>query len=393
MSNSAALLITYSDVQNDPRVRRQIDWLASDGWSVDTIGLGAHPSENVQKHFALQPQPAWVRTRIGGVLNYGVLPRKLRFRNLMLTRIPQEVLASIAEGRYGLIVFEEFDFLPLLEFKSVFTDSALNTHLHLDLHEYRDRRLTLNSLRRRLSDRYYRWRRSLIGHPAFNSRTTVASKIAEFYAEDFGFPPPLVVRNSPPRAELVPRDVDGNNIKLVFHGMASRARGLQEILAAMHTIDERFTVTFMLTGNPDVVLEMKALAEPFGDRVTFEQPVPMTEVTRTINKYDLEVIFLPPLWRNLEFALPNKFFEAVQGRLGVIIGESPMMTDLVNEYENGIIVDGWTSDDLARTINGITPEMVREYKAAADRAADALNAEVEGKAFLRAVTASTERSS
>ena len=55
----------------------------------------------------------------------------------------------------------------------------------------------------------------------------------------------------------------------------------------------------------------------------------MSELTRAINGYDFEFLFLRPDWANLEFALPNKFFEAVQGRLGIILGHSPMMEEIV----------------------------------------------------------------
>src|SRR5690606_7027880 len=128
-------------------------------------------------------------------------------------------------------------------------------------------------------------------------------------------------------------------------------RGISEIVGALGQLEDRFTVTLMLTGDPALISQMATKIEPLGDRIVIVPPVPMTEVSTAINKFDLEIMFFPPIRRNLEFALPNKLFEAVQGRLGLIIGASPMMAELVRKYSNGVIVEGWEPGDLASAIN------------------------------------------
>lgn len=385
MSKRRILLISYSDLHKDSRVRRQIDWLSSAGWSIDTLGLGPHPAEEVATHFGLIDQARWVRTRAGSALIYGLLPSHMRFRFLTVDRIPRALRERIARGYYDCIIFEDYDFLPLLTLRKIFTPEAVKRQVHLDMHEYRDPRLKLTTIRRRLTDRYYRWRRSLIGHPAIDTRTTVANKIAQLYADEFGLEEPKLVRNIPPGEEIIPSPVNDNDIKLIFHGMASWARGFQEIFAALPTLDERFSMTFMLTGNPSIIQKVKELARPFGNRVSFVEPVSVAEVASRINEFDLELILLPPHTVNLEYALPNKLFEAIQGRLGVVIGQSPMMAEIVDEFDLGVIVPGWTPEDLANTLNSLNAERVREFKAASHIAAQTLNAETEGRAFLAAL--------
>jgi len=385
LTQQRVLLIPYSNVKEDPRVRHQIAWLANSGWTVDTLGLGEHPADTVSTHYALVAQRPWVRSRIGSMLIYGIFPSQARFQFLMLDRIPKELLVKIAAGAYDCIVFEDYHFLPLLTRRKIFTPLALKRQIHLDMFEYRDPRLKLTSVRRLLTDRYYRWRRALIGHSAIDTRTTVASRIAELYVDDFGVKLPTIVRNAPPPENLTPSEVSDDNIKLVFHGMASWARGFREIFAALPLIDRRFSMTFMLTGNQSLIAEVKKLAEPFGDRVTFVSPVAMTEVSSRINEFDLEIIFLPPKTANLEYVLPNKLFEAIQARMGVVIGQSPMMEQIVNEFDLGVIVPGWTSDDLAATINSLTAERIRELKNSAHQAAGVLNADAEGQTFLAAL--------
>ena len=197
----------------------------------------------------------------------------------------------------------------------------------------------------------------------------------------------MLVRNSPPFHDQPPSAVDPQNIKLAFHGMASWARGFRDIIDAMRMLDKRFTMTFMLTGSQTVIDELAEYARDLGDRVKIVPPVHMSEISEAINQYDLEIIFFRPLNRNLEYALPNKFFEAVQGRLGLVIGQSPMMAEIVKQSENGIIVDGWTAADLAAAIGSLTAEQIAKFKAASDRAAHTLNAEVEGVVFLQMIEA------
>src|SRR5690606_15100504 len=111
----------------------------------------------------------------------------------------------------------------------------------------------------------------------------------------------------------------------------------------------------------------------------------MLEVASRLNEYDLEIVFYPPRSTNVRLALPNKAFEAIQGRLGLIIGHSPMLEDIVQEYGNGVIVDGWDGADLGHALASLTPADVRRIKGASDSAARVLNAEREGKVFLAAV--------
>ncbi|MBB5632660.1 glycosyltransferase involved in cell wall biosynthesis [Cryobacterium mesophilum] len=385
--SKTALLISYSDLFSDPRVRLQIEWLASDGWAVDTLGLGRHPSPSVREHFALGPLASWTKSLWGRLITYGVLPRAARFRHLMAERIPREVLDRVGSSEYDLIVFEDYDFLPLLTMSHIFPPTARRGRIHLDLHEYRDPRLPLVSIRRVLGDRYYRWRRSLIGHPTIDSRTTVATRLADMYARDFGFTLPVIVRNIPPFIAQNPRPVEPDRIRLVYHGMASWSRGLRQIVDALPSIDDRFTMTFILTDVPHVVAELTALTAPLEGRVQILPAIPMTEISATINEYDLEVMFFPPTTPNLRFALPNKLFEAIQGRLGLVIGDSPMMAEIVREYGNGVVIEGWSAQDLARTIGDLTVEDVTRFKQASDRAAHDLNAEAEGSIFLAAISA------
>lgn len=391
-SGRRALLLSYSDIARDPRVRRQVDWLTQDGWTVDSIGLGDHPTPDVRDHFGLREPSRWVTTRIGILLTSFLLGSKRLFRLQVTDRIPGAALQRLRAGEYDLVVFNETEFTPLLSDRRDYTPAAARAQVHVDLHEYHNPQLRRRTLGGRITARHYRWVRRHIGHPAITSRSVVNDPIGRLYVDEFGIPPLTPVRNAPPFVDQRPSAVDGEAIRLLFHGQAAWQRGLTDILEAMRALPERFTMTFMLMPNPALipVLQEQINAHPAKDRISIVPPAPMREIAQRINEYDLEVIFYKPLGRNLEFALPNKFFEAVQGRLGVVIGDSPAMSEIVREHGFGVIASGFDSSDLVSALSSLTAEDVGRLKRAADEAAGELHAAHEGRAFLRALAPAAE---
>lgn len=384
-----ALVIVMSPITRDPRVRRQIDWLTEDGWIVDTVGPAGQHVEEVREHFGLADAPGWVQTPFGSAIIYGLLPHRAKFRVLTRNRIPNEVSKRISRGYYDLVVFNDHHFLPWIADRKTYTSSALAQPIHLDIHEYVTPRVERDSLWRKFAGPYYDWIRTFIGDPRFATRSTVVPGIADLYAAEFNLPPLAIVRNCPPYVEQVPLAVEPGKISLLHHGGASWHRGIYQMIDAMRMADERFTLTLMLVGADEEVRKFKEHAKGLEDRVLFVPPVPMQSLARAVNVYDLEVMFYPPLNRNLEFALPNKLFEAVQGRLGLVIGESPAMADLIGRYGNGIVVTGWTGEDLGRALNALTENEVERMKNASNAAAPELSAEAEKTVFFETVMGST----
>ena len=103
------------------------------------------------------------------------------------------------------------------------------------------------------------------------------------------------------------------------------------------------------------------------------------------NEYDIGLYLLRPANFNNRFALPNKFFEFVQGRLAVAIGPSPEMARIVHEYGLGIVAEDFTPETLAQELNNLDPPAIAGFKQAAHAAADELCAERNEGVFLRVV--------
>ena len=388
--NKRVLIVVKSPITRDPRVRRQIEWMIQDGWSVDTVGPVGHHVPGVETHFGVSHAPAWTRSRHIAPLLYALVPHGLLFRFLLENRIPQTVKQRIAGDHYDLILFNDHHFLPWIRTRAVFTTDVVRRGIHLDMHEYVAPTVPSGSWVRSLAVRYNDWVRSFIGDPRFASRSVVASGISRLYASEFDIPPLAVVRSAPAYVEQIPSVVDTNVIELIYHGAAHDNRGIPELLEAMETLPDRFHLTLVLVGDESKIAEYRHRAESKRLRVSFAPPVPVDEIATYINKFDVEVMFFPPRTRNLEFALPNKLFEALQGRLALAMGESVMMTEIVAEYSNGVVATGWSAADLAQALELLTAESVTAMKSNSDRAAREISAETERAAFFESIGSTSE---
>lgn len=381
-----ALVAVESRIERDPRVSRQIDWLTQDGWRVDSLGLGDSSALGVRDHFPIADVAPWKLTKFGTAVIYGLLSHRKKFEVLTLARFPAEVRSRVRNGDYDLIILNDRHFVPWIAERRDFTSAALSGHVHLDLHEYFIPKLKRDSLWRIATASYYEWCRRLFAHRAFTSRSTVNSGIAKLYAAEFDIATPAVIRNSPPFVDLEPSDVDPENIKLIHHGTARWDRGLRQMIDAVRMSDRRIELTLMLVGEESVLAELRDLFADIADRVALVPPVQMESLAQEVNQYDLEVIFYEPTSKNLELALPNKLFEAVQGRLGLLIGPSPEMVKIIETYGNGAVAAGWAPSQLAEVLNGLDAESVAKMKWSSHNAASELNSETERKVFRDVVS-------
>jgi hypothetical protein len=101
-----------------------------------------------------------------------------------------------------------------------------------------------------------------------------------------------------------------------------------------------------------------------------------------LNDFDLGVYLLEPNSFNNRYALPNKFFEFLQGRLGVAIGPSPEMARIVRDTGAGIVAPDFRPETLAAALNRLTADDVRRFKQAAHAAARTYSAEANRGKFL-----------
>jgi hypothetical protein len=219
-----------------------------------------------------------------------------------------------------------------------------------------------------------------------SSWTTVGPGIADEYERVFGFRP-AVVTNATPFHDLSPRPV-GSPLRLVHSGGAQRPRRLELIIDGVLEAHTDASLDLYLTRNdPAYLAELEQLAAAGDGRVRILPPVAYRDLIPTLARYDVGIHVLPDINFNHRWALPNKVFDYVQARLGVIVGPSPEMARLVRGNELGLVTSGFTAADVARAVEALTSVGVTEMKRAAHRHARELSAEHEASVWARAIAA------
>jgi hypothetical protein len=363
----------YSPVGSDARITKQVRWLEAAGYQVDILSRGPEHPDATGRGFTIGEL-----TERLPLIFHAFLPFPLRFRGTVEKFVPT---AELEGQKYDLIIVNDHHLLPWAV-KAI--PAMANGPVVLDLHEVYSGNGTDLTYKVFVGP-YDDWLLTFIASPVFTSYQTVAEGIADLYRDQYGIERPTVIRNVAPYEELEPSPVDPENIMLVHHGYASVERGIDLMLDASLLLEPRFHLVLMVLGDDRMLAPLREHPAIAAGRAELREPVGVTEVARTLNAYDLELIFFPPRFANNTFALPNKFFESVQGRLGVVIGQSPEIVGFVRDHGLGVVIDGWEPQNLAAALNALSAEDIAAFKQGSARAARELSTEGEGPRFLAAI--------
>ena len=351
------LILSYSQLFRDARLLRQIN-LFSTEYAVTTCGYGPAP-EGVVAHHEIPSD---------------ITARQLD-RKLLVARRYQQAFDSLPITQYvrGLFGTGDFDVILANDVDTVPIAVALQPvgGVHADLHEYATRQ----------QEELWKFRWFIAPYLAHlirkhvrraDSVTTVGAKLAQQYEEEFGVKCGVVL-NAPHRADLPVHPV-GDPIRLVHAGGATPAR-LDTMLAALELVTSGATLDLFLVESGGGYVEQvrqRFLGHP---RISVHAAVPTNELVATLNQFDVGIHILPPISFNHRYAMPNKLFDFVQARLGVLTGPSPEMAALVREHSIGFVTADFTPEAVAQQIDALTPEAVLAAKEHSDTAAQVLCAE------------------
>lgn len=362
-----ALVLVFSNLKHDARVKRQISWLRKTH-SVTAVCFDAEDTPGVE--FIRISQ-----TRL-------TLPRKGLLALALLFRVHQPAyklfhdygfLKAKIKDTYDLIVANDIDTLPLA---FALKGSA---KIIFDAHEYAPRHFENNKIWKTFFQPFYL---SLCNRyiPRTDGMLTVGKGLADEYAKNFGVSP-VIITNATRYVNIDPSEVESNRIRLVHHGIVNPSRRLELMVEMMNHLDERFSLDMILMTSDYASARTKAYISSFrqmaeaNPRIRILPSVKSDDVVNTINRYDMGVFLIPPVNFNYANTLPNKLFDFIQARLGIAIGPTPEMASIVNRYGNGVVADDFTPKNLAAKLNGLRTEDVERFKQQSATAAHDLNAE------------------
>lgn len=366
------LILSFSDHGRDPRVHRQIEALRK---RHELVAAGfAPPAVPGVRFVDLRPPPAPLAARRSQALGLVRIVARRFERAYWGNRTVRFALARLDGRRFDAVVANDIDTLPLA------LRVAGSAAVLFDAHEYYPEHFAQE-----------RWWRHVMGPhfthlcatymPRAAAVTTVSAGLARRYREEVGVEAEVVI-NAPELEPLEPSRVE-TPIRLLHHGIADRRRRLDLTIQAMRHLDERFRLDLVLLDDGSGELgRLRALAA--GDsRIAFPEPLPMPEIPRFANSYDVGLFLLEPRTFNQLHVLPNKLFEFIQARLAVAIGPSPEMAAVVREWDCGVVADDFTPAALARAVGGLDAKRIAALKQRSHAAAAELTADRARGALVR----------
>jgi glycosyltransferase involved in cell wall biosynthesis len=357
------LCVSFSPIHADARVLRQVEVLRQHG-EVTTVGYGAAPP-GVAKHIEIPAGAASLPQTPLGVWRLALRRhRAVELKSPGEAAVLHEVLAS---GPWDLVVANDARALPLAF--AAKGDAAI----WADMHEWApEERATV-----------FIWR-VLVGPymdhlcrvylPRATAVTSVSAGLAKLYEDTFGLTTETI-RNAADLQDLKPSPIDPDHLRLVHSGTADAERNIVELIDAVTQLGNRFSLDLYLLEVPGGHLDeikSKAAGNP---RVTVHDPVPPDTLPRVLNQYDLGVFLYPLKTLSHLYHLPNKFFDFVQARLGLVFSPAPEIDAHIAKYGIGIITKDTSAEALVEALRELTAEQVMAFKKASDRSARELSSE------------------
>jgi glycosyltransferase involved in cell wall biosynthesis len=363
MSKSVCIISLSIFIAHDGRVLRQIDYLSKE-YDLHVIGYGPIP----QKYVGI-PNITWHELP-SKMLGFPLSSINFISRLIQAPFFPRSHPAFRVASQLHCDAFHvnNWDSLPF----AALAAKQNHAKLVLDIHESVDALYwgwiapIVRKIMRKYSDQ-------------IDASTTVVSQLADQNRE-FGLDP-LVVLSVPEKAKFTTefRDTEQKKIRLVYHGPATPGRTTDLMINALALSDPRFKLSLILT-NPETkyAYYLRDLAERTAPgRVSFYPAVAPSEIVAAIAQYDIGLFPLPPKNYNYLITLPNKLFEFMAAGLAVCIGPSPSMSDIVDQYQCGVIASSFEPSDIAHVLNSTSAEQWNEMRKASLKAAEVLNAENE----------------
>lgn len=331
-----------------------------------TVGYGPAPTSVVQHFEVPEDRSSLPQTPLG------VARLALRMHDSVELKAPGEKAVRqqvVASGPYDLVVANDARALPLA------FAAAGGAPVLADMHEWAPEerstvlvwRILVGPYMEHLCSKYL---------PRTAAVTSVSSGLAGLYRDRYDVDT-TTVRNAADFQSLAPTPVDPAKIRLVHSGTADAERNIVELVEAVERLGERFSLDLYLLEVPGGHLNVIRAKAAASSRVTVHDPVPPETLPKVLNAYDLGVFLYPLRTLSHLYHLPNKFFDFVQARLGLVFSPAPEIDAHIGQYGLGLITEDTSADALVKALQDITADDVTGFKQASDRAARALSSETD----------------
>lgn len=352
------LILSFSTLNSDPRVLRQIDFFDKFKFDIVLSGLAYEGS------YEFYPL-AKLKSLFSRALKLAVM-----FAKLYKPRIKD----SLSHSSFELLAYQasKFDF--------ILANDAETWPLAIELKEKHPIAKVIFDAHKQyamaFSDVFF-WNWFHKGYlnyvnahyiPKADKFLTVCDGIAQDYEQEYGVKAHLIL-NTPAYEQVLSPSPIGDTMQLVHHGIANRSRKIEKMIFLMDFLDHRFELKLILMLTDQKYFEeLKTLAAGRSS-IVFLEPVATAKIPSFINTFDVGIFILEPVNFNYAHTLPNKFFEFIQARLAIAIGPSPEMEKIVRAERNGIVTSSFEEKEMASMLNALSKSDIKRMKENSNRAA------------------------
>ena len=377
-----AILMTYARPDAENRLKTQLSALQSSNFEVHTLGLGSLALPGVTRHIQITEQSDFLSPFKKALIHLFRKPRD-RFGSL---RVSDQVTSQFNGTKYDLVVAHDLELLPLILDSKLAPEAFKEAKKQVDLHELHDFTSPVSGLleffwrvlRFRLLP-YHNWLLSFLKSNEIDIVTVVNQSIGEWYVNNGYLSHFSVIRNCAPYSELNLELRDNRPLKFLYHGKTDKKRGLDNLVELASNLNPGDTMNFLLTGNPKEIRLFREWASKRSSNVVFHDSVPMEKVPEKISEFDIEIIYFEPVTKNLSLTLPNKFFEAIQGRLAILAGPSPELSNHIKELGVGLSTKEWGLAHLSLAAKSLDRTRVDQMRTSSHKASSKVNSRVESE--------------
>lgn len=206
--------------------------------------------------------------------------------------------------------------------------------------------------------------------PRVDIGLTVSEGLQQHYKEIYQLPCELFL-SLPPFFNLTPSE--NERIELIYHGFISQDRESKNLLEIASSLAPNLHLNIIALSNQPQFLETFIKQAEKIPSLSLLPPVKLEEIIPFTHRFDLGLITLKPNGFNNTHAMPNKLFEYIQARLGIISTPLPCIKPLLEKYSLGLCSKDFETSSLITLLNSLDRIKVQELKNQAHDASQTLN--------------------
>lgn len=198
--------------------------------------------------------------------------------------------------------------------------------------------------------------------PGVKGAITVSKGVADLYKSLYNkeF---VIVRNIPSKGGAVyPIRLSSQTPIIYYQGALNVGRGLEEAIEAMTFLPNNYQLQIAGTGDIEDKLKQLVVELGLSERVKFLGMIPFSQLHDYASKAHVGLCLLQNMGFNYYYSLPNRLFDYPKMGLPIIATNFPDISNFVETYETGILMDDMKPIKLAGIIRSICEDLAYREK-------------------------------